>query len=540
VTYPSGSVLLTTTAPFTTAAAAPFSPHQDIPTGPVAVATIGSAANGTGTYLATVNWGDGSAVSTATVAVSGATGTVTAPTHTYATTGPFTVTTTVSNTDGTSLVTTQSVSVPVLAITAISPTSGPVAGGNTVTVTGTGFTGATQVVFGTVAATGVTVVNDDTLTAIAPAQSSQRTAAIRVTTPGGTSPLVPADQYAYILPNITGLSPNSGPTAGGTTVTITGTNFQGATKVTFGPTAGTHLTVVNSTTLTVVSPAEGAHVAGVEVTTPNGTSPVVTADQFTYLFPAVTGVSPATGPTVGGNTVTITGTDFTGATKVTFGQVAGTNLTVVNDTTLTVTAPAESLRTTDIRVTTADGTSVANPGDEYTYTIPAVTGIAPSSGPTAGGTTVTITGTSLEGATKVTFGQVAGTDLTVVNATTLTVVSPPQTARTVPIRVTSPNGTSVATAADQFSYIVPAITSLSPTTGPTSGGTTVTITGTHFTGATQVVFGTVAGTHLTVVNDTTITVVSPAETGVRSIHVTTPNGTSVQTPADNYTYTSGA
>jgi hypothetical protein len=405
-----------------------------------------------------------------------------------------------------------------------------------VTVTGTGFTGATKVVFGSVTASGVTVVNDDTLTAIAPAQT-QRTAAIRVTTPGGTSPLVAADQYTYIVPVVTGLSPTSGPTAGGTTVTITGTNLQGATEVTFGSVAGTHLTVVSPTTLTVVSPAEAAHVAAVQVTTPNGTSGLVVADQFTFIVPVVTGVSPNTGPTVGGNTVTVTGTGFTGATGVKFGTVAATNVTVVNDTTVTVTAPAEPQRTIDIHVTSPNGTSAATSADQYTFVIPVITAISPTSGPTAGGTTVTITGTNLQGATQVKFGTVPGTSLTVVNDTTITVVSPAESARVAAVHVITPDGTSAPLPADSFTFISPVITHISPSSGPHTGGTTVTITGQGFTGATQVTFGPLAGTSLTVVNSTTITVVSPAETGVRSIHVTTPNGTSAQTTADNYTFT---
>ena len=73
-----------------------------------------------------------------------------------------------------------------------------------------------------------------------------------------------------------------------------------------------------------------------------GTSATSPADQFTYAAaatPMVTGITPASGAAAGGDTVTVTGTGFTGATAVTFGSVAGTDLPVVSDTQLTVTSP---------------------------------------------------------------------------------------------------------------------------------------------------------------------------------------------------------
>jgi hypothetical protein len=198
VSYPSppaNELMLTLEAPFTTSST-PFSPHKDIPTGAVRVASIGSAANGTGAYSATVNWGDGTATQAATVNITGSTGTVTGPTHTYARSGTFRVKVSVANTDGNTLITTETVKVPVLAIGAVSPTSGPSTGGTTVTITGSGFTGATGVRFGAKAAKSFTVVSDTEITAVSPAHAAG-TVGIRVTTPGGVSPAVAADRYTY-------------------------------------------------------------------------------------------------------------------------------------------------------------------------------------------------------------------------------------------------------------------------------------------------------------------------------------------------------
>ena len=129
------------------------------------------------------------------------------------------------------------------------------------------------------------MVNDTTITADSPAGTG--TVDVTVTTPAGTSATSPADQFTYIAaaaPTVTGISPTSGPAAGGTLVTITGTGFTGATAVDFGTTAATNFTVVNDTTITADSPA-GTGVVNVTVTTPGGTSAATPADQFTYVGP---------------------------------------------------------------------------------------------------------------------------------------------------------------------------------------------------------------------------------------------------------------
>jgi hypothetical protein len=425
-------------------------------------------------------------------------------------------------------------------VTSISPTSGSTAGGTTVTITGANFNRATSVLFGTVAGTNLTVVNSTTITVTSPARAAGEHN-IQVTTPSGTSAKVAGDEFTYAgVPTVSQISPTSGPTAGGTTVTIVGTNFTGATAVEFGTVAGTNLTVLNSTTITVTSPAQAAGEHNIQVTTPSGTSAKVAGDEFTYAgVPRVSQISPNSGLTSGGTTVTITGTNFTGATSVVFGTVAATHLTVVNTTTITVTSPAQAAGENNVQVTTPGGTSAKVAADEFTYAgVPTVSKISPTSGPTAGGTTVTIVGTNFTGATAVEFGGVAGTNLTVLNNTTMTVTSPAQAAGERNIQVTTPRGTSAKVTGDEFTYEgVPTVTKVSPNAGPTSGGTSVTITGTNFTGATSVLFGTVAGTNLTVVNSTTITATSPAQAaGERNIQVTTPSGTSAKVAGDEFTY----
>jgi hypothetical protein len=88
-------------------------------------------------------------------------------------------------------------------------------------------------------------------------------------------------------PTVTIVSPNQGPTTGGTSVTITGTNFIGATSVKFGTTNATSFTVDNATQITATSPAGTLGTVDITITTPAGTSATSANDKFTYISPIV-------------------------------------------------------------------------------------------------------------------------------------------------------------------------------------------------------------------------------------------------------------
>ncbi|MBN1630807.1 MAG: IPT/TIG domain-containing protein, partial [Thermoleophilia bacterium] len=110
--------------------------------------------------------------------------------------------------------------------------------------------------------------------------------------------------------------------------------------------------------------------------------------------PTITGLSPATGPTVGGTEVTISGTEFVGVTGVSFGSTPATSYTVDTDTQITASSPARDPGVVQVRVSAAGGSSQDTAADDFTYVaVPTVSGLDPASGPVAGGTSVTITGT---------------------------------------------------------------------------------------------------------------------------------------------------
>jgi hypothetical protein len=171
--------------------------------------------------------------------------------------------------------------------------------------------------------------------------------------------------------------------------------------------------------------------------------------------PVVTSVNPTGGPIAGGTSVTVTGTNFTGATAVDFGATPGTGV-VVNGggTSLTVTSPAASAGTVDVTVVTAEGTSAASAADSFTYFgVPTVTGVAPHTGTTAGGNSVTVTGSNLAGATAVDFGTNPGIGVVANGAgTSLTVNSPAGAIGTVDVTVVTPGGVSAISASDHFAY----------------------------------------------------------------------------------------
>ena len=121
------------------------------------------------------------------------------------------------------------------------------------------------------------------LVTAAPTSIGGKSASLIVTTAAGAANAPLTATAVYFVPTVTGVSPSSGPVTGGTTVTITGTGFSGATAVTFGATAATSKTVNSDTQITAVSTAGVAgQTVDITVTTPGGASATSSADQFTY------------------------------------------------------------------------------------------------------------------------------------------------------------------------------------------------------------------------------------------------------------------
>jgi hypothetical protein len=176
-------------------------------------------------------------------------------------------------------------------------------------------------------------------------------------------------------PTVTDVSPSSGPAAGGTAVTLTGTNFVTGATVTFGGTGATSVVVVSATQITATTAAHAAGAVNVVVTNPDTQSGSLT-NGFTYVAaPTVTSVSPSSGTTAGGTAVTVTGTNFMTGATVTFGGTGATNVVVVSATQITATTAAHAAGAVNVVVTNPDtqsGTLV----NGYTYTTSVAIGFA--------------------------------------------------------------------------------------------------------------------------------------------------------------------
>jgi hypothetical protein len=497
-------------------------------------------------------------------------------------------------------------------VTALSGTSGSTFGGDAIIITGTNFTDVTGVSFGTVgvpaSAGSFTVISPTQIRIVTPAVAVG-TVDVTVTTTAGRSATSSADQFAFNLsaPTVTALSSASGFATGGESVQITGENLAQVTGVYFGNTPAASFTANADGTITAVSPPSqggaqgGSSTVDVTVRTAGGTSATSAADQFVFTaagaLPTVTALNNSTGSINGGQTITVTGTNFTDVSAVKFvvppsggnpaQSITATSFQVISPTQITVVVPAVGVPPsggaviTDVKVTTTTGTSATSAADQFTFGLPQpiVTSLSLPSGFSIGGETLTITGLNLTGVTAVSFvvgvppsggsaQTITATSITSNPDGSLTVVVPafvgvpPSGGATADVRVTTSNGTSSTSPVDQFIYTPagasPTVTSLTspvvaglPTVpqGPTTGGGLTTIFGTNFTDVTGVSFGGVPARSFTVVSPTQIDAVAPSIISSPSgggqvgasipvdLRVTTPAGTSAASTADLYNYT---
>ncbi|MGE3163382.1 MAG: IPT/TIG domain-containing protein [Planctomycetota bacterium] len=385
----------------------------------------------------------------------------------------------------------------------VTPAQGALYGGETVTIQGTSLVGDNlQVFFGSRLAQVVTAT-PTALQVIVPAlltlpnPATPVTVDVTVSHSAGAVTLVGA--YTYRVATVTSVSPNLG--VSGLPAVVNGTFF-GSNTAGLTVRFGTELATVQSlnpagTAISVLVPP-GAGTVSVIVQLPGQL--ITLTDGFSYLAqPVIVGLTPATGPFVGGGGLTLTGQNLAGAAlSVTFGGVAAVvNASSPTSIALTVPALAQAPAAdapVDVVVTTSGGSSAPA---TYTYQILRVTSVAPATGSSAGGETVQLNGTGLAAAgTVVEFGASAATVQSVsADGTQLTVVTPAGSG-TVDLTVTLSDGQST-TLAGAFAYSVPApsVTAISPATGPLSGLGTVTVTGSNLNlPGLSVSFGGVAAT----------------------------------------------
>ncbi|HUB35462.1 MAG TPA: IPT/TIG domain-containing protein, partial [Solirubrobacteraceae bacterium] len=257
---------------------------------------------------------------------------------------------------------------PIPAVTSVSPAIGAEAGETEVTISGANFEEVAQVYFGSTPARRFVVDSPTSITAYSPA-GGVGTVDITVSNPAGRSPTVTADRFTYLPPpTVKKLSLKKGPGTGGSTVTITGTGFEGVTKVSFGASEAEGVKVESASTITVRSPPEAGSV-DVTVAAAGGTSPATKKDLFEYV-PAVEALAPSSGPVAGGAPVTISGAGFAlgaGATAFKLGSKYATEVSCVSHTSCSALTPAGKPGAVAVQAIVGKAKSAAEPGDLYTY-----------------------------------------------------------------------------------------------------------------------------------------------------------------------------
>ena len=394
-------------------------------------------------------------------------------------------------------------SFPVIA--SVSPNFGSIAGGTVVVIRGSSFQTGVKVTIDGIACASLTRVTSTELSCTTPA-GTIGAKVIGVRNPNGTSVVgVSPNVFNYtngFPPSISVVDPNSGPTAGGTTLTIRGQNFvSGATVLIGGAVTVTCLnsTFVDATTLTCTTPSGYFGQRTVNVVNPDGQTGTALANAFAYntpYTPTVSSAVPNWGPVAGGTTVTVNGSNFQTGAIAQIGAAAGNlancaTTTVVSATQLTCVTPPGTYGAKIINVINPDGSTGAGASGVFTYSNgqkPTVTFVTPNTGAVTGGTSVTVLGSNFMQGAIVQFSasnmNTINCPTTYVSATQLTCVTPPGAYGSYSVNVLNPDGSAMTTAvANAFGYLLgyaPIIRSVFPNSGWIGGETQLSIIGSGF------------------------------------------------------------
>lgn len=426
-----------------------------------------------------------------------------------------------------------------LRVDEVRPPRGSLLGGDTVIINGAGFvlslpdgvnpTDATRVYIGANQAVGARVIDDDTILAFTPpgvegdvdvAVSNVRTTAICT------------GCFRYQAPvALTGIEPRSGPIHGGTEIVLHGENLRPTMTVLVGSRAALDVQQLSDGSLSaILPPGDAAGPVDVRVFDADGEAAL--RKGFDYVAPLrIESVSPPGGPMGGGNKVTIVGQGFTSDAEV-FVDGVRVSSQLLLDGSLQVTMPAAGVaRPAEIEVRTNAGSAVA----PYGYFDPAETevrlwAVSPASGPLAGGNEVTLVGSNLDRANlAVRFGGILAEHTEVISSNFVTATVPAGAALG-PVDVTARVQGGEATWVDGYRYVQTIeVHAVSPGSGPVSGGTTITITGSDFPVGARVFVGALEATAVERLGATTITAVTPRGTdGPVPVRVVDPVDPSVE------------
>jgi hypothetical protein len=398
-------------------------------------------------------------------------------------------------------------------VTSLKPPAGPVNGGTVLKLEGSNFVAPINVTVGGRPCSSLVVTSEKAASCVTPTGTAG-IADVVVTTPGGTA----TGSFTYDdVPSISTVTPDQGPVAGGTTITLSGSGFVPGTGVSVGGSTCGSLIIVDQSTASCVTPPGSTGAAEVLVSNPGGTA----SGNFTYDdVPTLSSVTPTTGPLTGGTTITLAGSGFIPGTTVTVAGAACTNLAISSQGLATCLTPPGTAGVATVSVSNPGGTATG----VFNYdSVPTISGIAPEQGPVSGGTSVVISGSGFVAGTSVTVGGQACASLTLVSQTSAVCTTPPGTAGPATISVSNPGGSVNAL----FTYDdAPTLTSISPSVGTVNGGTTITLTGSGFIAGTTVSVGSNPCSSVVLNSPASLSCVTPAGTaGVVQVAVSNPGGT---------------
>jgi surface protein len=329
-----------------------------------------------------------------------------------------------------------------LTISDISPKSGAVSGGSTVTITGSGFVSGVIVNIGGNSCSGISIADSTTLTCMLPSHTLGAVA-VTVTNPDSQTTSA-ANFFTYkAAPTFTNLVPSTGPIAGGTLVTITGTDFVAGATVTFGGIQCLVPIVTSSTNITCTTPSFPA--GPVDVTVKNPDNQTSTSRSFNYLpMPVISSISPNTGPMNGGTNIIITGTGFSNPSSLSIGGTLCNNIVVTTSNQLTCTTVAHAAGLYEATVTNNDG-QTSTLTTAFTFIPPPVVfSLDKNTGPLDGGQLITINGAGFVNGTTVEIGGTPCVGIAFVNPTTLTCTPASNTAGPKTLIVSNPDTQSTS------------------------------------------------------------------------------------------------
>jgi uncharacterized protein (TIGR03437 family) len=347
-------------------------------------------------------------------------------------------------------------------------------------------------------------------------------------------------------PQITSLTPASGPRGGPVSLVIGGSNLSSVTAVQFSPSTGITVSNVNATASQVtatVNIAAGAPTGQVSVSVSVWTSAGISnALVFTILAPGpqITSLSPASGSPGSTVSLSIAGSNLSGVTGVQFSPSTGITVSNVNATASQVTATVNIAAGAPTGQVGVSVSSPAGTSNALVFTIlapvPQITSLSPASGSPGSTVSLSIAGSNLSGVTAVQFSPSTGITASNVNATASQVTATVTIAASAPagqvsVSVSSPAGVSNALV---FTILapVPQITSLSPTSGSPGSTVSLSIAGSNLSGVTGVQFSPSTGITESNVNATAsqvtamVNIAASAAAGSRNVSVSSPAGTS--------------